>query len=263
MIITAALAWWDEPVDTLEACVRGAAEIADRIVALDGAYRRYPGGTPASPSDQGETIRRVAAAVGLDCVVLTPDRLWAGQVEKRSYLVALASVGTDWIVVVDADHVIHADRDGVRAELESLDPTVGVIAAPYLTPLSPRRSLADSAATGWHRRVAGHYEECRFMFRAYPGLRVERFHWHYSGIVNGERTWITHDDIGPGVPLHRFRARYEVEHRALLRDERRMLAGRAFCNDRVKVVELTGQEDDVPGLPPPIWDFVTVPYLEP
>jgi hypothetical protein len=51
-----------------------------------------------------------------------------------------------------------------------------------------------------------------------------------------------------------------VEHRCLLRDDEHIRANRAFCNDRVKVVAMTGQEDDQPGLPPPIFDYDTVPY---
>ena len=57
-----------------------------------------------------------------------------------------------------------------------------------------------------------------------------------------------------------MRARYEVEHRCLLRDERHVLANRAFCNDRKVVVEMTGQEDDQPGLPAPVYDYETMPY---
>lgn len=259
LTVTAALCWWDERPEDLVECVRGMANVADRVVALDGAYRRYPDATPQSPPEQAEAIRETAKEVGLECVVLTPDRLWAGQVEKRSYLLAMASVGSDWIVVVDADHVIHADRASVRAELANFSPEVDVITAPYYTPMS-ERGLGNSAATGWHRRIAGHREDVAFFFRALPGLRVEGFHWFYSGIKNGKRVWVLHNDDGPGLPRYRFRSFYEVEHRTLFRDERHILAGRAFCNDRVMVVDRTGQEDDMPNLPRPVFDYVSVPY---
>ena len=42
MIVTAALCWWNELPEDLDRCIRAAALIADRVVALDGAYRRYP-----------------------------------------------------------------------------------------------------------------------------------------------------------------------------------------------------------------------------
>jgi hypothetical protein len=49
MIVTGILAWWDEPPELLDACIRGLGDIADRIVAVDGAYRRYPAATITSP----------------------------------------------------------------------------------------------------------------------------------------------------------------------------------------------------------------------
>jgi len=67
-------------------------------------------------------------------------------------------------------------------------------------------------------------------------------------------------ELQPYVREHAIRAPYEIEHRSLLRDELRIIRGRAFCNDREIVVKRTGQEDDVPGLPEPVWDYVTVPY---
>src|SRR5512134_3918183 len=100
MIVTAALAWWDERPEDLVDCVKGMANVADRVIALDGAYRRYPAATITSPADQAEAIASTAADVGLDCLILTPDRLWAGQLEKRTYLVQAAAVQSDWIVVV-------------------------------------------------------------------------------------------------------------------------------------------------------------------
>jgi hypothetical protein len=64
----------------------------------------------------------------------------------------------------------------------------------------------------------------------------------------------------PVLPQFPIRSAYEIEHKTLARDEKHILASRAFCNDRVRVLKWTGQEDDVPGLPQPIWDFETEPY---
>src|SRR5207247_1053795 len=50
--VTAALCWWNEKPEDLARCVRGVANIADRIVALDGAYVRYPGATVRSDEKQ-------------------------------------------------------------------------------------------------------------------------------------------------------------------------------------------------------------------
>lgn len=269
MIVTAALAWYDEPTDLLEACIRGAGEIADRIVAVDGAYRRYPDAQVSSPPEQADTIRRVAAEVGLDCDVFVPDHLWAGQVEKRSFLVQRAAQDSDWLAMIDADHIIHADREATRAELQRARHSVDIVSVPFYMPLDPVRSLEESSASRWHSKLAGQrIMHCHFL-RALPGLRVERFHYWYSGKKNGRRVWLPFGGSPsrkrsaapyPVMPAYPLRARYEVEHVSLLRDRRHMLANRAFCNDRVMVVAQTGQEDDVPGLPPPVFDYDTIPY---
>lgn len=269
MIVTAALAWYDEPIALLEACVRGAAEIADRIVAVDGAYRRFPDGQPASPPEQADAIRRVAGEVGLECDVFVPDELWAGQVAKRTFLVQRAAQGSDWLAMIDADHIIHADQEAARAELESYRQRVCIVSVPFYTPLNPRRSLEKSSASHWHSKLADkRIVHCHFL-RALPGLRVERFHYWYSGMRHGRRVWLPFG----GSPSRKRRAapypvmlptpmkaRYEVEHVTLMRDRRHILANRAFCNDRVMVVEQTGQEDDMDGLPPPVFDYDTIPY---
>lgn len=271
MKITAALAWYDEPVDLLEACVRGASEIADRIVAVDGAYRRYPGAKIKSPAKQAEVIRKTAAEVGLECDIYIPDRLWAGQVEKRSFLVARAAEGSDWLAMIDADHIIHADRQAARAELASYtNPRrMSLITVPFYTPAHPVRSVEESAASHWHSNMAGTRIMHCHLLRALPGLRVERFHYWYSAMKGHRRVWLPfggnparrRDPAPYGVmPKFPIKARYEVEHLTLLRDRKRILAGRAFCNDRVMVVAQTGQEDDVPGLPPPVFDYETIPY---
>lgn len=262
-MITAALVWWDEPVALLEDYVRGVANVADRLVAVDGAYRRYPGGTPRSPAAQARTIRRVCEETNLGCLILIPDRLWAGQVEKRSFCLAAASVGSDWLVIADADHIIHTDRASVQAELGRLSSTVDVISVPFVTPMHPVRSLAKSSATNWHRGIAGRRIALSHIIRALPGLRVEGRHWTYRAIKEGVPVRLSFgmDVQDPAeLTIYPLLTPYEVEHRTLLRDNRRLRAGRAFCNDRIIVYERTGQEDDVPGLPSPVFDYTTVPY---
>lgn len=258
MIVTAALIWYDERPEDLEACVRGMASIADRLVAVDGAYARYPDARMRSPSEQAQTIIDTALAAGLDCRVYVPDRLWAGQVEKRSFLLAEAAKDSDWIAIADADWIIHGDRDATRAELARFGRDIDVVSVPFYTPSSD-----TPPATGWHRGVAGTRTFMAHLFRPLPGLHVERFHWMYAAHKNGRPVWMWYGRTKadwPILPQHPLAAEYEIEHRTLLRDERHVLASRAFCNDRVRVVELTGQEDDRPGLPPPAFDYVTVPY---
>lgn len=265
MKVTAALVWYDERPEDLEACVRGMADIADRVVAVDGAYRRYPDAQIASPPEQAEAIRRTAAAVGLECDIHVPDRLWAGQVEKRTFTLQRASAGTDWIAVVDTDWIIHADRAMARKELERyLRHDIDVVSVTLWTP-----DGGSAPPTNWHRRLAGTRTTVQHLFRPLPEIRVEKFHFWYSAVKNGQRVWLwrgkrrrkdREKDRTPILIPRQMRANYVIEHRTLYRDEKHILAGRAFCNDRVMVVARTGQEDHVPGLPEPVWDYETVPY---
>ena len=258
--ITASLVWWDEPPELLDACVRGAARVCDRIVAVDGAYRRYPGATVTSPPEQAAAISEAARDAGIECLVVSPDRLWAGQVEKRTHALALAAIGSDWVAVVDADHVIDADRSEARLALSRVPQNANAASVTMMTPADPSRPLAETSATGWHRAMAQSEMRYDHLFRALPGLRVERFHWWYSAIVDGRRRWVSRGEATGGTMVVPLTCRYVVEHRTHTRDEAHILAGRAFCNDRMLVVARTGQEDDAPGLPEPVFDYATVPY---
>jgi len=252
--ISAALIWYDESPEDLAACVRGVAEIADAIVAVDGAYRRYPDAEVSSPPEQAEAIRETANTVGIEADVVIPSRLWAGQIEKRTFTLTRAS-GADWIAVVDTDWIVHADRDATRTELART--TADVVAVPFYTP-----PAGEMFATGWHRKEAGRRTWQPHFFRPLPGIRVEGKHYQVSARKDGQWVWMRHAPTKARVvlPMARLASEYVIEHRSLFRDERHILAGRAFCNDRILVLARTGQEDHVPGLPEPVFDYVTVPY---
>lgn len=260
MIVTGALPWWNERPADLAACVRGLGNIVDRVIALDGAYARYPEGTPQSAEAQVEAIERAADAVGIDCLVLQPHQLWAGQVEKRSYLLAAASVNSDWICTVDADHVIHTERQAARSALSKV--ALDVVEVPYVTPPHPKRSMEDSAVGTWHKEQTVKPVLIPHLYRALPGMRIERFHWWYSALKDGRRVWLwsaDHDSSYPHVKRAVMRVPYEVEHRALMRTAKQIRLSRGFLNDREMVVRKTGQEDDQAGLPEPKYDYGKIP----
>jgi hypothetical protein len=191
-------------------------------------------------------------------------------VEKRAHLLNVASIGSDWIAVVDTDHIINTDRELARDEISHIGPDVDVISVPFFTPANDARDLNVSAATGWHKSMVGMTVALSHLFRALPGLTVERYHWWYMANKNGERIALRYgmkmgaDDtllngcrVLEPVPLQ---TPYEITHLCLTRDDKHILANRAFCNDRSMVVAQTQQEDDVPGLPEPVFDYVTIPY---
>lgn len=256
--VTAALCWWNETPADLARCVKGVANIADRIVALDGAYVRYPGATIRSDPKQAAAIRKAAIEAGLECLIVEPDRLWAGQIEKRSYLLALAAVNADWIVTVDTDHIIETERDAVRLEL--VNSTADVVEVPFYTPVNKRRSMEASAPGQWHVEQTGELQYIPQVWRAILGLKVEQHHWWLSATKNGQKVWAWAGDFSrPHLPHALFVTPYRVEHRVLLRSKEQVLASRAFCNDREIVVAKTGQEDHRPGLPEPMFDYTRMP----
>lgn len=261
MIVTGALAWWNERPEDLDACIRGLANIADRVVAVDGAYRRYPTGTAKSDPAQAEAIRAACKATGLDLVLVDRDQMWAGQVEKRSFLLASAAVGSDWIVVVDTDHIVTTDREQARRRLE-ISNGIPVWSVPFWTPPNPDRAPRDRSAGLWHESMSGTTIEIPHIYMALPGFRVERRHWWYSAEFNGRRHWLwggENDSTYPHVPITSFPVPYRVEHRCLFRTAEQIRVSRGFLNDREMVVRTTGQEDDIPGLPPPEFDYHTMP----
>lgn len=259
MIVTAALPWWNELPDDLYRCVRSLENIADRLVALDGAYARYPEATVRSSADECEAIRDAATDAGIEATIIQPDRLWAGQVEKRSYLLAMASIGSHWIATLDADHIIKADREAVRKALRR--ELSDVIDVPYVTPIDPDRKMKDAAVGKWHEDQTVGRMMVPHLWRVLPGMKVEKFHWWYSAHKNGYKVWLWGGDgEHPTVQHSTFKRNYEVEHRSLFRTDEQIRLSRAFLNDRQMVVEATGQEDDRPGLPRPQFDYAPVPW---
>lgn len=247
MIVTAALNWWNEPIEMLTAAVASVAAVADRIVALDGAYRRYPKATIASDPAQAEAIRSVALDNGIEPLVVKPNRLWAGQIEKRTELMRLASDGSDWTFILDADYVVTADRDRVRRQIESGG--FDVYEVPLVTP-------EGDYATNWHRGQSAMPESwVPLVFRAFPGIRVEDHHWWYSAEKDGERVWLWGgSDRYRSLP-HGTLADIRVTHTTNLRFGERVLDNRSWYNDVYRVSAKSGQEDDRDGLDDPIYDI--------
>lgn len=247
LVVTAALAWFDERLEDLERCVRSLEGLADRLVAVDGRYVRYEWPVDVSPPEQAELIERVGREVGLEVELHVPEKPWRGQVAKRSFLLHQAAVGADWVLGVDADHEVVCSPGLVRAELSELSPSVLSIDVDFWTPTNDGRPLEVSAAGEWHVQHAGRMSHVSAFWRAVPGLRVEKMHWWYSGMVDGRRVWLWGgDQTYPRMPARRLVSKVQVTHWCLFRDERHVVANRDFCEDREQVKALTGQEDDVP-----------------
>ncbi len=116
--VCAALAWYDEPIEFLDRCVRSLADLADHLVAFDGAWDLFPHVDPISAPEQAETIREAARAIDLACVIRAEPLLWQSQIAKRSALMHEASLRAGWTFVIDGDEYVHDPRvESVRALL--------------------------------------------------------------------------------------------------------------------------------------------------
>jgi hypothetical protein len=259
VIVTAALCWWNEDPALLRDCIRGIAHVADRVVALDGAYARYPGATVRSSDNEVRAIRETAHECGLGALVLQPDRLWAGQLEKRTYLLNVAAIGSDWIVYVDSDHIITAERACIRDELSRT--SVDVLDVPMDTPPNPGRGVDDCAPSRWHVEQTEGRMWHPLIFRAFPAIRLEDHHWWISAEVAGVRSWLWPGERPYQIrPRERVKCAYSIEHRCMFRSVEQVRAERAFENDRETVVlRAQAHEDNSPSLPVPVWDFERFP----
>jgi len=247
MRIAGLLSWYDESPHWLATAVAGFARVCDVIVAVDGAYRLYPGARPRSHPSQVEAITRTAEALGIGCLVYQPDDVWRGnEVEKRNTLLQLAGPllreGEDWVLVFDADfHILRCEPELVRATLTTTDAAVATyvildgkdfLADPELHELAAKHPVS----TEWTLRT-------RDVYRWTPTLRVGPAHWCYSAEVDGERRWLRgpYRELAPAVNLDRALVVY---HRTQDRAEERRQAAQGYyeMRERYGVEEIPEEE---------------------
>lgn len=104
------LSFYDEPPQDLVACIKGLHDAGvDELVAVDGAYALYPGGTACSHPNQHAAIHLACRELGMGCHLHVPRTVWEGnEVEKRTFLFAaglLVAEPGDWYWPQDADMV--------------------------------------------------------------------------------------------------------------------------------------------------------------
>lgn len=254
MIVTAAVASWNERPEDLERCVEALSVVADRAVILGGAYRRYPGATVAFRPDEIDAIQRAASRAGIEVRIVEATELWAGQVAKRTALMRLAAEGLDpdrdWIAVLDVDHVLNGNRESVRRQLEGFGPEVIQVQARMTTPGNRARPMRESAASHWHADIADQTITIGQLFRPWPDITVHEKHFHYRMRRGGRQVELRYATKQPGPVL----TDYLIEHLTLFRTPEQVRDSRAFLNDRARLVALSGQEDDYQGAPAFIYD---------
>lgn len=146
MKLAAAISWYQEPVEALERTVKSIVPIVDQVVALDGRWEGFDeaSATTMSPASQYEAIVDACDRGRVTASVLAPHGIWKSQVAKRSELMRLAAVDSDWILVIDGDeYVERADPAIVRQSLELTSNDVATVMLHRVNEQPPFQGLPD------------------------------------------------------------------------------------------------------------------------
>jgi hypothetical protein len=214
--IFALLSWYDEEPEHLKRCVKSLAGFADVLVALDGAYATFPDAKPASSFVQRWALTDAVYESGLSYKTTEPYHPWESEVQKRATLFELGrragATPDDWFLIIDADMSLAEFKPEARGVLEATDLSV--------------------AEVRWHdvqiNDVRCSTYSFRSMFRALPGLTVERTHYLYTvpldgGYCNRRFLWHMPDghisderalDLTEYVTLHHYNSSREPGRRS-------------------------------------------------
>jgi hypothetical protein len=184
MQVVSLLSWYEEDPKWLAAMVRSLPLAGvEQLVALDGAYALYPGGTPASHPSQKEALHEACTQVGIALHCYTPNDVFKGnEVQKRSMLFELSESVTessDWLMVMDADEVITRVPHDLAERLTDTDHDVATVT------FDEQRDQHRPPPSLWQRQDS---YSIRILFRAIRGLRVHTNHWTYV-TPDGKRLW--------------------------------------------------------------------------
>lgn len=180
MTIAVCVAWYDEPLESLERCIRSTRLLADTIVTYDGRWEAFDDDGPVhSPDDQRALVRDLVAELypTTGYVMETYSKPLKSQVDKRARLYRTGANVADWIFALDADeHLEHCDLDQLTATLATTDLLSGLAGM--------RTDHGPSARRGLHPTPR--------LFAGRHGLTVEHYH---NGIRTTEPTprWLAGD----------------------------------------------------------------------
>lgn len=236
------LAWFNEDPATLHRAVSSLTVIADRLVAADGGWDLYPDASLSSPPEQAQAIQEACDQAGIQ-LDLYPGQKYTGQVAKRQFMLNRAAGHSDWVMPLDADWELQGHRDQIRAQLDRSQADALIV--PLYTPPNHKATLHDVAATTWHEELAGRTVYEPLIYRALPNMRVEKFHWCYSGIRDGKRVSLwghQHQPQYQQAVTHSLMAPMQINHWCLHRDQRTILANREYCEQRARHVAYHGKE---------------------
>jgi hypothetical protein len=217
MRIVALLSFYDETDEMLRESIGSLQGFADALVAVDGAYKLYPGGKPSSGERSHDVIRDVCQEIGIELNLYVPETVWVGgEVEKREkmfrYGERLASnKAGDWFFILDGDFVI-TDHLGAREALKDVRESVACV------------TLDNTTGISLHP----------LLFRPYRGIEVGPAHHHWK-LRDGR--WLWHPLHG--MPKADLSQKIIVEHRQKDRPQGRADAALAYyaTRDRAGIEE--------------------------
>jgi len=238
VIVTAMLSWYDEPPELLREAIEGAAVLADRVVAADGAFSLLDDAKPESELSQEHAIITEAERWGLD-VEFLPPRIYKGQIGKRNALLKHATRPTlkadwdsNWVFPLDADWKIVGDRSAIRSELAMLHGKgFEQVSVPFMEPLNPEFGV----------RLA--VDRIPLIMRAMPGMQIEQAHWIYSGLRRGERVGLWGGDaLYPPAKTAELQAPLLIQNRLYFRDAYRLERSQGYAKRVAEYVSEHGAE---------------------
>lgn len=221
MKLVACLSFYDEQPDTLKRCATSLVNVgADHLLALDGPYALYPHAEPRTNEQAIDCLRHATRTIGL--TLHQPNHAWqANELEKRNTLFRiahqLATPGTDWLMVIDADMTITRSPGDLHAILEHATEDVATA-----------RLYGD-----------GNDRPHRMLFRAQRyGIHL---HGHHANYMDGQGRTLWN----PVHPLDEVPALHieglEVEHRPQGRASERNQARSAYYDRaRDERIEING-----------------------
>lgn len=221
MKLTAAMMFYAEPPEELDAQVRALGGFCDRLAAVHGHWNGFPIPEGYSEAEECATVVKAASDAGLE-LSLQSGLGFPGELAHRNWTLASANKNTDWLFLMDADERVISHK-GVRDELDSMTCDVGTV--DFYTAPGPEVPLTE-----WERNEKlppSRTTPQRRLFRANPNLRFEVHHWWLVDDVNSYWGEVAGK---PHAPSQHTSMR--VEHRTCLRPAERWATKRKYAAKR-------------------------------
>lgn len=239
MRLVACLAWFDESPTMLAACIASLRKLpVDHLVAVDGAYRLFPGASAISSVDQTNAVTWTCQSAGIGLTLHQPSTPWRGnEIEKRTAMFKLATcllTEEDWLVVIDADEAVEHAVDHNLLVDQLCATNLDVATCQLKVHVDPLES--DESAFVSRMSSIGHtLSPARRFFRALPDLRVEHAHHYYLAGHPAHVLWSA--GLYPEVESLELGGQVVIEHRNKLRSQLR--------NHRAKTFYLTREDAQI------------------